>query len=78
MPFILYRDLGYNTLTGFIPKEISTLQSLTALHFSRNLMQGPVPQEIANLASLNELCVTHLPLPLPHFKDSTLTTTTQP
>ncbi|CAI7831890.1 unnamed protein product, partial [Closterium sp. NIES-53] len=37
-------NMGYNALTGFIPKELSALSNLTFLSLESNQLKGSVPE----------------------------------
>ncbi|XP_052479852.1 receptor-like protein EIX2 isoform X6 [Gossypium raimondii] len=48
-------DLSANSLTGEIPKEISSLAGLLSLNFSRNLLTGNIPDSIGNIELMESL-----------------------
>ncbi|KAJ3686545.1 hypothetical protein LUZ61_015709 [Rhynchospora tenuis] len=49
---MVFLDLSYNQLTGHIPTEISTMQSLLLLNLHHNQLSGPLPQELGELTHL--------------------------
>ncbi|KAI9092771.1 hypothetical protein K1719_027568 [Acacia pycnantha] len=54
-PNLLYFDVSFNQLYGWIPREIGNLSSLLMLGLSDNSFIGPIPLEIWNLTTLNRL-----------------------
>ncbi|CAI5957097.1 unnamed protein product [Closterium sp. NIES-65] len=44
-------NLGYNSLTGPIPKDLGSLNGLTFLSFEANQLEGPIPDWMAPLLS---------------------------
>ncbi|RCV10053.1 hypothetical protein SETIT_2G080800v2, partial [Setaria italica] len=49
-------DISINKLTGFIPKVIMELSSISSiLDLSYNLLEGPLPAEVGNLVNIEEL-----------------------
>ncbi|CAN6271461.1 unnamed protein product [Urochloa humidicola] len=48
-------NLGANSLTGVIPKEIGQLKALLSLNLSFNKLSGDIPQTICNLTNLEVL-----------------------
>ena len=48
-------QLGFNDLTGSIPRELGNLTSLTELSLRFNGLTGPIPRELGNLTSLTRL-----------------------
>jgi hypothetical protein len=52
---MVHINLGYNQLTGRIPREIGSLSSLIELGLDGNQLTGPAPPELANLRSLVSL-----------------------
>ena len=48
-------DLGYNGITGEIPRELGSLASLRVLDFQTNRLSGAIPPELGNLADLVQL-----------------------
>uniref|UniRef100_A0ACD5TCY6 Uncharacterized protein n=1 Tax=Avena sativa TaxID=4498 RepID=A0ACD5TCY6_AVESA len=53
--YLMSIDLSCNSLTGEIPKEISSLAGLISLNLSSNLLSGSIPFKIGNLRSLESL-----------------------
>ncbi|ORY44155.1 hypothetical protein BCR33DRAFT_738308 [Rhizoclosmatium globosum] len=47
--------LGYNALSGPIPREIGNLTKLNYLSLGNNVLSGPIPSEIGYLTGLNVL-----------------------
>ena len=47
--------LGWNELTGEIPKELGSLSKLRRLEFSNNYLIGEIPKELGNLSDLETL-----------------------
>ena len=47
--------LGWNGLTGEIPKELGSLSKLRRLEFSNNYLIGEIPAELGNLSDLETL-----------------------
>ncbi|CAL5060215.1 unnamed protein product [Urochloa decumbens] len=48
-------NLGYNNLTGVIPKEIGQLKSVAILNFSSNSLSGEIPPQLHSLTNLQVL-----------------------
>nr|XP_020196375.2 receptor-like protein EIX2 [Aegilops tauschii subsp. strangulata] len=53
--YLMSIDLSCNSLTGEIPKELSSLAGLINLNLSSNLLSGNIPYNIGNLGSLESL-----------------------
>ena len=53
--FILEFDLGYNQLTGPIPRELGSLTKLQRLDLSFNQLTGPIPTELGQLTELEDI-----------------------
>jgi len=49
-------DLSFNSLSGFVPEEIGSLENLRVLLLNDNKFSGPLPRSLAKLAKL-ERCV---------------------
>ena len=47
--------LGWNELTGEIPKELGSLTNLQRLELSNNKLTGEIPTELSNLSNLQRL-----------------------
>ncbi|CAI5504716.1 unnamed protein product, partial [Closterium sp. Naga37s-1] len=68
--------MGYNALTGPIPKELSALSNLTVLSLEGNQLKGPVPEwlgsrllKLVNVRLANNLLSGTLPSTLGGFKN---------
>ena len=53
--------LGWNELTGEIPKELGSLSKLRRLEFSNNYLIGEIPAELGNLSDLETLQLGNSP-----------------
>ncbi|KAL2505356.1 disease resistance family protein/LRR family protein [Abeliophyllum distichum] len=52
-------DLGYNKMTGNLPKSLGSLKNLQYLILWRNSFRGSIPETIGNLLSLRELYLSY-------------------
>ena len=52
-------DLSYNSLTGYIPREICELESLQSLNLSGNQFNGKIPDNIGALRRLESLDLSY-------------------
>jgi hypothetical protein len=48
-------DLSYNTLTGMIPAQVSSLSGLTTLDLGNNKLMGTIPAQLSSLSALDVL-----------------------
>ena len=48
-------DLSENQLTGEIPPELGSYETLISLNLSKNQLTGEIPSELGNLDSLDSL-----------------------
>ncbi|KAH7427433.1 hypothetical protein KP509_10G044100 [Ceratopteris richardii] len=55
LSFPFPRNLGWNTLSGHLPRELGNMTGLIQFKAGTNLFTGPIPLELANLKSLKEL-----------------------
>lgn len=51
--------LGYNNISGIIPRGVGLLSSLSRLDLSSNYLSGPVPSEIGMLGNLTTMDLEH-------------------
>ncbi|XP_047337174.1 brassinosteroid LRR receptor kinase-like [Impatiens glandulifera] len=56
---MIFLDLSYNTLTGSIPKELSSALYLTILNLAHNNLTGAIPPELGNLKSFTILDLSY-------------------
>ncbi|XP_010531422.1 PREDICTED: protein BRASSINOSTEROID INSENSITIVE 1-like [Tarenaya hassleriana] len=52
---MMFLDMSYNMLSGFIPKEIGSMPYLFILNLGHNGLSGSIPEEIGDLRGLNIL-----------------------
>ena len=45
-------NISYNSIGGFIPKEVGNLKSLLKLYLSENAFIDPLPSSLGNLTNL--------------------------
>ncbi|CAI7843322.1 unnamed protein product, partial [Closterium sp. NIES-54] len=54
-----HRELGYNSLTGSIPNNISALMALEYLNLWNNNLTGSIPNSISALTALTSLHLSY-------------------
>ncbi|KAF8048027.1 hypothetical protein N665_2714s0003 [Sinapis alba] len=52
---MMFLDMSYNMLSGYIPKEIGSMPYLFILNLGHNFISGSIPDEVGNLRGLNIL-----------------------
>ncbi|XP_010555311.1 PREDICTED: protein BRASSINOSTEROID INSENSITIVE 1 [Tarenaya hassleriana] len=53
--YMMFLDMSFNMLSGFIPKEIGSMPYLFILNLGHNNLSGYIPEEIGDLRGLNIL-----------------------
>ncbi|GJN18461.1 hypothetical protein PR202_gb05626 [Eleusine coracana subsp. coracana] len=56
---IVLIDLSSNSLTGYIPEELSLLKRLRSLNLSNNQLSGAIPGDIGTLSGLESLDLSY-------------------
>ncbi|CDY41977.1 BnaA01g05490D [Brassica napus] len=52
---MMFLDMSYNMLSGYIPKEIGSMLYLFILNLGHNFISGSIPDEVGDLRGLNIL-----------------------
>ncbi|XP_010515385.1 PREDICTED: protein BRASSINOSTEROID INSENSITIVE 1-like [Camelina sativa] len=52
---MMFLDMSYNMLSGYIPKEIGSMGYLFVLNLGHNFISGSIPDEVGDLRGLNIL-----------------------
>ncbi|KAG2319072.1 hypothetical protein Bca4012_054690 [Brassica carinata] len=52
---MMFLDMSYNMLSGYIPKEIGSMPYLFILNLGHNFISGSIPDEVGDLRGLNIL-----------------------
>ncbi|CAH8369320.1 unnamed protein product [Eruca vesicaria subsp. sativa] len=52
---MMFLDMSYNMLSGYIPKEIGSMAYLFILNLGHNIISGSIPDEVGDLRGLNIL-----------------------
>ncbi|KFK30519.1 brassinosteroid receptor [Arabis alpina] len=52
---MMFLDMSYNMLSGYIPKEIGSMPYLFILNLGHNFISGSIPDELGDLRGLNIL-----------------------
>ncbi|CAH8304418.1 unnamed protein product [Eruca vesicaria subsp. sativa] len=52
---MMFLDMSYNMLSGYIPKEIGSMPYLFILNLGHNFISGSIPDEVGDLKGLNIL-----------------------
>ncbi|CAN7133402.1 protein BRASSINOSTEROID INSENSITIVE 1 [Brassica rapa] len=52
---MMFLDMSYNMLSGYIPKEIGSMPYLFILNLGHNFISGSIPEEVGDLRGLNIL-----------------------
>ncbi|KAK1410729.1 hypothetical protein QVD17_37268 [Tagetes erecta] len=56
---MIFFDLSYNKLEGWIPKELGSMYYLNILNLGHNDLTGPIPEELSGLKNMAILDLSH-------------------